>query len=110
MKPKRGEVCLADLGLAAKTRPIVIISRDDPDPPRSLAIYVPLTRQNRGSRYEIPLGHLRWLDSRTVANVQGVASLPIPRFERRIGRLPHRDLVEIEQALLYACGLDSAAH
>ena len=28
-----GEVWLADLGLAAKTRPVVIVSRDDPDSP-----------------------------------------------------------------------------
>lgn len=48
-KPKHGELWLADLGMAAKTRPVVILSRDDSDPPRSLFIYVPLTRQNRGS-------------------------------------------------------------
>ena len=40
-----GEVWLADLGLAAKTRPVVIVSRHDLDPPRALAIYVPLTTQ-----------------------------------------------------------------
>jgi mRNA interferase MazF len=38
-----GEVWLADLGIAAKTRPVVIVSRHDLDPPRALAIYVPLT-------------------------------------------------------------------
>ena len=27
-----GEVWMADLGLAAKTRPVVIVSREDPDP------------------------------------------------------------------------------
>jgi len=30
MAAKPGEVWLADLGLAAKTRPVVILSRDDP--------------------------------------------------------------------------------
>ncbi len=55
MKPKAGEVWLADLGLAAKTRPVAILSFDDPDAPRALCIYIPLTSQNRGSRYEIPL-------------------------------------------------------
>lgn len=34
MNPQPGEVWLADLGLAAKTRPVVIVSRFDPDPPR----------------------------------------------------------------------------
>ena len=46
------EVWLADLGLAAKSRPVLIVSRPDPDPPRALVIYVPLTTQNRESKYE----------------------------------------------------------
>jgi mRNA interferase MazF len=58
MAAKPGEVWLADLGLAAKTRPVVILSRDDPQAPRALVIYVPLTTQNRGSRYEIELGRV----------------------------------------------------
>ena len=47
MPPHPGEVWLADLGLAAKTRPVVIVSRDDPDPPCALILYVPLTTQHR---------------------------------------------------------------
>lgn len=43
MTPRSGEVWLADLGLAAKTRPVVVVSRHDPDPPRALVLYVPLT-------------------------------------------------------------------
>ncbi len=50
---KPGEVWLADLGLAAKTRPVLIISREDADPPRALVLYAPLTTQNRGSQYEV---------------------------------------------------------
>jgi mRNA interferase MazF len=54
MNPQPGEIWLADLGLAAKTRPVVIVSRQDPDSPRSLVLYVPLTTQRRNSRYEVP--------------------------------------------------------
>ncbi len=43
MTPKPGEVWLVDLGLAAKTRPIVIVSRYDPDPLRALVLYIPVT-------------------------------------------------------------------
>ena len=43
MNPRPGEVWLADVGWAAKFRPIVIVSRHDPDAPRSLVIYVPIT-------------------------------------------------------------------
>jgi len=53
MNAKLGKIWLADLGLAAKTRPVRIISRHDPEAPRALLIYVPLTTQYRGSRYEV---------------------------------------------------------
>jgi len=71
-----GEVWLADLGLAAKPRPVVVVSRSDPDPPRALIIYVPLTTQNRQSRYEVVLPKLPFLDRDSMANVQGLGSLP----------------------------------
>ncbi len=105
MKPEHGEIWLADLGLTAKARPVVILSADDPEAPRALYIYVPLTRQNRGSPYEVPLGHLPGIDKKSVANVQGVGSLPSVRFERRIGTLPKADLLKIKQALIHACNL-----
>jgi mRNA interferase MazF len=34
MNLRPGEIWLADLGLAAKTRPVVIVSREDPDAPQ----------------------------------------------------------------------------
>jgi mRNA interferase MazF len=108
MKPKSGEIWLADLGLAAKARPVAIISADDPNPPRALFIYIPLTNQNRGSKYEVPLGHLTWLTKDSVANVQGIGSLPAARFERKIGQLPKEDFLKIKQALIDACDLKTA--
>jgi mRNA interferase MazF len=87
MNPLPGEVWLADLGLAAKTRPVVIVSRQDPDPPRSLVLYVPLTTQRRNSPSEVPLPRLPFLDRESVANVQGLGSLPTVRLERKIGKL-----------------------
>ena len=102
MSARRGEVWLAELGLAAKTRPVVIVSRNDPDTPRALVIYVPLTTQNRGSKYEVELPPLRFLRAPSVANVQGVASLPVTRLERKLGELPTDVLHRIRQALAFA--------
>ena len=78
MKAKPGEIWLADLGLAAKVRPVLIVSRHDPEAPRALILYVPLTTQHRGSRYEIPVGHLPFLDATSVVNVQGLGSVVEP--------------------------------
>ena len=62
MSPAPGELWLADLGLAAKKRPVVVVSRRDPDPPRALILYVPLTTQNLLSSYEIPSPPFPFLD------------------------------------------------
>ena len=105
MSPRPGEVWLADLGLAAKTRPVVILSRYDPDAPRALAIYVPLTTQTRGSKYEVELPKLRFIRERSVANVQGIASLTANRLERKIGEVPPDVLQQIRQALAFATGI-----
>ena len=80
MNPRPGEVWLADLGLAVKTRPVVIVSRRDEDPPRALAVYVPLTTQDRRSNYEVEIPHLPFLRQQGVANVQGIASIPTSRL------------------------------
>jgi mRNA interferase MazF len=108
MSPHPGEVWLADLGLAAKTRPVVIVSRHDPSPPRALVLYVPLTTQNRLSSYEVPLPRLPFLDRDSVANVQGLGSVPVVRLERRLGALPQVVLSEIEKALAFVLDFGSA--
>ena len=105
MRPKPGEVWLADLGLAAKTRPVIIVSREDPDPPRALVVYVPLTTQGRDSAYEVTLGRIGFLHEPSVANVQGVGSLPFVRLERKLGTLPPAVFAAVKTALRLALDL-----
>ena len=105
MLPRPGEVWLADLGLAAKTRPVVVVSRDDQNPPRALILYVPLTTQNRQSSYEVVLPDLQFLERGSVANVQGLGSLSTVRLERRLGTLPDDVMAEIKRALAFALDL-----
>lgn len=109
MSPQPGEIWLADLGLAAKTRPVVIVSRQDPDPPRSLVLYVPLTTQRRNSPYEVPLPRLPFLDRESVANVQGLGSLPTVRLERKVGRLSAATMEQLKEALAFALDLERAS-
>jgi mRNA interferase MazF len=106
MPPSPGEVWLADLGLAAKTRPVVIVSRDDPDPPRALVLYVPLTTQHRRSPYEVTLPRLPFLNQDSIANVQGLGSIPTVRLERRLGMLTNDVMAQIKRALAFALDLE----
>jgi mRNA interferase MazF len=105
MHPRPGEVWLADLGLVAKTHPVVIVSRYAPDPPRALAIYVPLTTQDRGSDYEVEVPRLPFLHQAGVANVQGLGAIPTVRLERKLGQLPAPVMAQIRAALEFALNL-----
>jgi mRNA interferase MazF len=105
MNPRHGEVWLVDMGMVAKTRPAIVLIADNLDAPRSLIIYIPITRQNRGSELEVQLGHLRFLDPDSVANVQGIGSLPSVRFEKRLGAVLPSDLEAVKKALVKACAL-----
>ena len=109
MHPRPGEIWLADLGLAAKTRPVVIVSRFDPDAPRALVIYIPLTTQNRKSPYEVEMPRLAFLNAMSVANMQGIASIPTIRLERKLGILSESTMVEIRRALSFALDLRTPA-
>ena len=106
MDPKPSEVWLADLGLAAKTRPVIVVSRYDQNPPRALVIYVPLTTQNRGSQYEVELPKLKFLNRDSFANVQGLGSIPRARLERKLGQLPDKTMHRIKQTISFALDLE----
>jgi mRNA-degrading endonuclease toxin of MazEF toxin-antitoxin module len=57
MNPRPGEIRLADPGLAARTRPVVIVSRLDSESPRALVTYIPLTTQTNRPRKAMALHH-----------------------------------------------------
>ncbi|HEX9732886.1 MAG TPA: type II toxin-antitoxin system PemK/MazF family toxin [Thermoanaerobaculia bacterium] len=82
-----------------------MVSRYDPDSPRALVLYVPLSTQDRDSLYEVTLPKLRFLHRPSVANVQGLGSLALARLERKIGVLPRAVLEELKEALKYALDL-----
>jgi mRNA interferase MazF len=101
VNPKPGEVYLVDLGMAAKVRPAVVVSRYDPDSPRALAVLVPLTTEYRGSDYEVPLGKLRFLTKESWANTQGMMSIGHERLLRPLGSVTAAQLAGIKAALRY---------
>src|SRR5215471_1755732 len=52
-EPRRGEVWIVDLGMAAKVRPCLVISIGATDEDRALATVVPHTTSARNSRFEV---------------------------------------------------------
>ena len=105
MTPKPGEVYIVDLGMVAKVRPMVVVSREDPDPPRALVLCVPFTTKNRGSKYEVAIGRIKFLREQSWANVQGLVAVGKERLVRRVGQLNAQQLAKIKAALSFALDL-----
>lgn len=105
MNPYPGEIWLADLGLVAKTRPVLVISRYDPDPPLSLIIYIPLTTKYKESFYEVTLPKLNFLNQASYVNVQGIGSIEKIRLIRKLGKLPENVMTEIKNTITFVLDL-----
>ena len=70
---------------------------------------MPLTTQRRNSPYEVPLPRLTFLDRESVANVQGLGSLPTARLERKIGKVSAGIMEQLKNALAFALDLGRAS-
>ena len=98
-EPRVGEVWFADLGMAAKSRPVLVLAAPGLDDARALTVVAPLTSQIRGLRGEVDLGKPRWLPKHSAVNVQGLASLDHRNLSRRMGELPPVQMARVKAAL-----------
>ena len=96
---------MVDLGIRGKLRPMVVVSREDPDVSRALALCVPLTTAYRESDYEVDIGKLTFLHHRSYANVQGLQSVQHHELRGPLGRLGKDRMTMIREALARALEL-----
>jgi mRNA interferase MazF len=96
-KAKRGEVWLADLGLAAKVRPVLILSVAYEADERAVVSFVTRTTTLRDTRYEVP--HRAWGEADGAFDAQGVGSVPDVKLERRLGVVDAATLAQVERAV-----------
>jgi mRNA interferase MazF len=90
---------VVDLAMSAKVRPAIVVSREDKNSPRAIAVLVPLTTQFRGSVYEVPLGKLAFLHQESWVNVQGITAVGYERIGRRLGLVTRSQMDKIRGAL-----------
>jgi mRNA interferase MazF len=57
----------------------------------------------------VPLPRLPFLDRESIANVQGLGSLPTVRLERKLGRLSAEVMERLKHALRFALDLERAS-
>lgn len=91
------------MGLKAKFRPLMVVSREDPDAERALSVCIPCTTAIRGGKYEVPLPRVKWLpgSDEGVANVLGIESVEHHRFERRAGRYESSVLAAVHKRIAW---------
>ena len=104
-EPQAGEVWFADLGMAEKSRPVLVLAFPCNNDARSLVIVAPLTSQIRGMRGEVDLGKPRWLPKHSAVNVQGIASFDRHKLSRRMGALTKAEMDRVKETLRALLGL-----
>ncbi len=102
--PKRGEVWLADLGMAGKVRPVLVMSVPYGESDYALVTVVPHTTSNRGAQFEVP-AEVSFLQTGAF-NVQGMlAAVPAAKFIRRLGSLRTNHVQQVEATVQRWLGL-----
>jgi len=104
--PRRGEVWLVDLGMAAKVRPAIVISVPADDTDRALATLVPHTTSPRQSRFEasVSVSFLR----PGVFDAQNLITIPHAKLVRVLGVLSPAQLAVVERAVRLWLGIAAA--
>jgi mRNA-degrading endonuclease toxin of MazEF toxin-antitoxin module len=105
MMPKVGDVFMLDLGFQGKTRPVVIVSREDHNAPRALSVFVPLTKESRGGKYEVTMPRVPWLKLQSYANALGMGAAEWHELTDRRGRFDAATITKIKDAIRWTLDL-----
>jgi mRNA interferase MazF len=94
---------MADLGMAAKVRPVLAVSVPFGDADYALVQVIPHTTQRRGSQFEVKIAARFLADG--VFNLQGMMAVPAAKFIRHLGTLSTAQMGEIDSAMKRWLGL-----
>ena len=70
-----------------KTRPVLVLTREEVRAVRGLVTVAPITSTVRGLSSEVPVGPRNGLDHDCVVNLDSIATIPRDRLVRPIGAL-----------------------
>jgi mRNA interferase MazF len=105
MTTKPGEVYRVDLGGGGKLRMMLVVSREDCDPPRAPSLCVPITSVYRGSAYEVELPSRPFFRMNSYANVQGLQAIQHHEMMGPIGSIYGEAFEKVRDALRFALDL-----
>jgi mRNA interferase MazF len=81
------------------------MSREDSKAPRAIALFVPLTKESRGSAYEVIMPRVPWLKLQSYANVQAIGSVGFHELTDKRGRFEPTVISKIKDAIRFAFDL-----
>jgi mRNA interferase MazF len=107
MKPTTavGEVWRVDLGMAAKVRPVLVLSEHPADNELAVLVVVPHTTTLRGNRWEVDVPKT-FLRKPGAFNLHGIGAMSIHRLEALLGVLSAEEVRRVKVALIRALNLD----
>jgi mRNA interferase MazF len=108
MLPRRGEVWLFDLGMTAKTRPVLVVSVAYGDSDRAIVTVVPHTTEVRRSPFEISI-NVPFLRPGAFL-IQGVSTYPTAWAIRRPGTLKPNQMEAVANKLAEWLGIGRVAN
>ena len=103
-KARRGEIWIADLGMVAKVRPVLIMSVEYNEQERAVVTCVIRTTSVRGTAYEVP--HESRGMPAGAFDAQGLTSIPDVKLERRLGYVDQSTMDKVEDAICAWLGLN----
>lgn len=103
---KRAEIWWARLPPPDKTRPVVLVSREQAYALRTLLTVAKVTTRRRGLRSEVTLGPAEGLPRECVANSDDLLTIRKRQLIERIGTIPQDKVRDLDAALAFSLGLD----
>ncbi len=97
VRARRGDLWLVDLGMAQKTRPVLILSVEFLDHERAVVTYVPRTTSKRGTRFEV--SHQAKGFEVGAFDAQGIGSIPAVKLIRHLGIADNATVRGVEDAV-----------
>ncbi len=101
---KPGEVWQVDLGMAAKVRPCLVITRQPKGDELDVFNVVAHTTSRRGSHWEIPVPKT-FLDNEGAFDVQRIATVASLKLERKLGELTSIEMDKVLDLLAERLGI-----
>lgn len=102
----RGEIWAFEFKKPDKTRPVLILTRQEMISHLHSVTVAPITRTIRGVPSEVVVGHAEGLKESSAINLHHIVTIPKDGLHRFIGTLAPEKMEEVREALLFALGFE----